>query len=466
MPEAQNKFQNDLTSGHVSKQLLKFSLPFLGAMLFQALYNVADMVIVGWYEGSIGISGVGIGGQVAVLITNLIIGFTTGGTILIAQYAGAKLFDEQKKTIGTLFSLYGIFAVVITAVLLPLVPSILDLLQTPVESYAIAKDYLNICISGTIFIFGYNAVSAILRGMGNSKAPLVFVGIAASANVVLDILFVGPIGMGAAGAALATVISQALSLVLSIVYLRRKGFIFDFKLKSFRIYGDKVRLLLKLGLPSGMQNLCVSLSFLILTSLVNSLGVYSSAAFNIGMKVNSFAILPGIAMSQSIASMCGQNIGAGLYDRAMNTMLVGLRMNLLITAAVGVVIALFPGAIMGIFNADAQTVVEGADFLRLLAADAAISSIVFSFNGLFLGGGHTLATLFNAVLTSIVLRAPMAYFFVNVLGLKLVGVGIAVTLAPIGGILFGLYFIKSGRWKVNKAENVLKLSEGVSAAEV
>ncbi|MGI6151332.1 MAG: MATE family efflux transporter [Christensenellales bacterium] len=455
MTEAQTKFHNDLTSGSVSEKLLKFSLPFLGAMLFQALYNVADMVIVGWFEGSIGISGVGIGSQVAIMITNLIIGLANGGTILVAQYTGAKLFEEQKKTIGTLFSLYGIFALLLTAVLLPLVPSILNLLQTPAESYAIARDYLYICISGTIFIFGYNAVSAVLRGMGNSKAPMVFVGIAASTNVVLDILFVGPLGMGAAGAALATVLSQALSLTLSVIFLAKKGFIFDFKPKSFKIHRDKVRLLVKLGLPTGIQNLCVSFSFLILTSLANSLSVYSSAAFNIGLKVNSFAILPGIAMSQSIASMCGQNIGAGLFDRAMHTMKVGLRINLLITAIVGAFVALFPDFIMGIFNADAQTVMEGADFLRCLAADALISSVVFSFNGLFLGGGHSIVTMFNAALTSIFLRAPLAYFFVNVLHLKLIGIGIAVTLAPVGGIIFGLLFIKSGQWKVNRAEKTL-----------
>jgi putative MATE family efflux protein len=455
MPETHNKFHNDLTSGSVTERLLKFCLPFLGAMLFQALYNVADMVIVGWFEGSIGISGVGIGGQVAILITNLIIGLANGGTVLIAQYSGAKLFDEQKKTIGTLFSLYGLFALVLTAVLLPLVPSILSLLKTPAESYAIARDYLYICISGTVFIFGYNAVSAVLRGMGNSKAPMVFVGIAASTNVVLDILFVGPVGMGAAGAALATVLSQLLSLVLSIIYLARKGFIFDFKPKSFKIHRDKVKLLVKLGLPTGLQNLCVSFSFLILTSLANSLSVFSSAAFNIGLKVNSFAILPGIAMSQSIASMCGQNIGARLYDRAMHTMKVGMRINLLITAVVGAFVALFPDVIMGIFNADAQTVAEGADFLRCLAADALISSVVFSFNGLFLGGGHSIATLFNAALTSIILRAPLAYFFVNVLGLKLLGIGLGVTIAPVGGIIFGLIFIKTGRWKINRAEKTL-----------
>jgi len=455
MPETQNKFHNDLTSGSVSERLLKFSLPFLGAMLFQALYNVADMVIVGWYEGSIGISGVGIGGQVAILITNLIIGLANGGTVLIAQYSGARQFDEQKKTIGTLFSLYGLFALALTAILLPLVPSILNVLKTPVESYAIARDYLYICIGGTVLIFGYNAVSSVLRGMGNSKAPMAFVGIAASANVVLDILFVGPVGMGAAGAALATVVSQALSLVLSVIYLARKSFIFDFKPKSFKIHADKVRLLVKLGLPTGLQNLCVSFSFLILTSLANSLSVYSSAAFNIGLKVNSFAILPGIAIGQSIASMCGQNIGAGLYDRAMHTMKVGLALNLLITAIVGAFIVLFPDVIMGLFNADVQTVVEGADFLRCLAADALVSSVVFSFNGLFLGGGHSVATLFNAALTSIILRAPLAYFFVNALHLKLIGIGIAVTLAPLGGILFGLFFIKSGRWKVNKAQQRL-----------
>ena len=446
------RFQKDLTEGSVSRQLLRFSLPFLAAVALQAFYNVADMLIVGWFEGSVGISAVGIGGQITLLIVNLITGLAVGGTVLIAQYAGAKQYQDEKETVGTLFTIYGLAAVLLTAVLLFLVDPMLRMMSTPAESFAQARDYLNICVAGTVFIFGYNAVSAVLRGMGDSKNPLLFVAIATITNIVLDVLLVGPLHMGAAGAAVATIAAQALSLVLSIVYLSRRDFLFDFKPKSFRIHGDKAKLLLKIGLPSSVQNTLVSLSFVTLMTLVNGFGLDASAAFNIGGKVNSFAILPGIAMSQAIASMAGQNIGAGRPERALDTMKAGLRINILIALVICGAILAWPGPIMSMFNAGEATILAGTDFLRCLSGDAVISSIVFCFNGLFLGGGHTLVTLAVAFTTSILLRVPLAFLLANGAGLGLAGVGLAMTLAPLGGIAFGLIFLRSGRWKTRRIE--------------
>ena len=445
-----NRFNYDLTTGDVRKQLVRFSLPFLGAMLLQAFYNVADTVIVGIFNGDAGISAVGTGGQITILLTNLVIGLATGGTILIAQYVGAKRYDEQKRTISTLFTLYGIIAVVLTAVLLPLVPAMIKAMATPAEAVRMAEDYLYICIGGLIFIFGYNAVSAVLRGMGNSKTPLLFVAISASTNVVLDLLLVGPwlgLNMGAAGAAWATIAAQALSFVMSVIYLKRRDFVFDFKLKSFRFDKAKAALLMKVGTPTSLQNLFVSLSFLILVTLANGFGLNQSSAYIVGMKVNSFAILPAIAMSQSISSMCGQAIGAGDPDRAFKTMKTGLVMTVGMTLVVGAVLALFPEVIMSAFGADVGAQTIGANFIRMIALDALFSSVIFSLNGLFLGGGHTIVTMVGSALSSIIFRAPLAYLFAVGLGMELTGIGLGVVLAPIGGGIFTVGYLLTGRWR-------------------
>ena len=229
------KFRKDLTQGSVTKQLLKFSVPFLLSNLLQALYSVADMVIVGQFCGKSGITGVSIGGQINILVTGAALGLAIGGTVLIAQYGGAKKYDDQKSTIGTMTTLYIILSAVLTVVMALLTKPILRLLKTPDNAFEEAVRYLTICMLGTVFMFLYNAISAILRGMGDSKRPLYFVAIAAAVNVVGDIVLVGPLKMGAAGAAVATISSQGISVILSLIYLFSSGFFSGYKIKDFRI---------------------------------------------------------------------------------------------------------------------------------------------------------------------------------------------------------------------------------------
>ena len=440
-------FKQDLTEGSVSKKLMRFAMPFLAANILQAFYNMADMLIVGIFMGKAGISGVSIGGQICLLIVNLIVGLASGGTVLIAQYAGAKRDDQIKGTIGTMFTIYVVAAAVLTGLVVAFLDPILNLMQTPAESFAEAHEYLLVCALGTIFIFGYNAVSAMLRGMGDSKSPLLFVGVATVTNIVLDILLVGPAGMGAAGAALATIFAQALSLVLSLVYLRRRSFVFDFKLKSFCFEKEKAKKLLKIGLPASIQGTLVSLSFIILTSLANSFGIDSSSAYGIGGKVNSFAILPALAISSAIAAMAGQNIGAGLFDRAHKTMMKGMQIALGISAAICMLFNLFPNEIARIFSSEQEVIDATASYLRYISVDCVISSIVFSFNGLIMASGYTMMSLLNALITSIALRVPLAFLFASGMGMKLDGIGLASSLAPIGAVLTGWIFLRSGKWK-------------------
>lgn len=444
-----DKFRQDLTQGSVGKQLIKFSIPFLLSNLLQAFYSVADMIIVGRLCGTHGITGVNIGSQINILVTGAAFGLAVGGTVLIAQYGGAKKFDDQKKTIGTLFTAYMILAVICTAVMLLLGDTLLKLLNTPEVAYTEAFNYYMICMSGLVFMFAYNVISAILRGMGDSKRPLYFVLIATIVNIIFDIILVGPFKMGAAGAAYATVGAQALSVVLSIIYLAKNHFFVGYKKSDFKIDGTKMKMLIKLGLPSSVQQVVVSFSFLTLTALINSLpnADIASACQGIGGKVNSFAILPALAMSSAVSSMAGQNIGAGDTKRAKKTMLTGMGIAFAISMVVFVIVQLFPQQIISLFDTNKEVLEVGAEYMRYIALDYIFVPFVFCMNGLAIGAGYTNFALFNACFSSILVRVPFAYLVVNLTDLGFNGIGLATGLASAASIIVGAIFVASGKWK-------------------
>lgn len=444
-----DKFRQDLTQGSVGKQLIKFSIPFLLSNLLQAFYSVADMIIVGRLCGTHGITGVNIGSQINILVTGAAFGLAVGGTVLIAQYGGAKKFDEQKKTIGTLFTAYMILAVICTIIMLLLGDTLLKVLNTPEVAYEEAFNYYMICMSGLVFMFAYNVISAILRGMGDSKRPLYFVLIATIVNIIFDIILVGPFKMGAAGAAYATVGAQALSVVLSIIYLAKNHFFVGYKKSDFKIDGTKMKMLIKLGLPSSVQQVVVSFSFLTLTALINSLpnADIASACQGIGGKVNSFAILPALAMSSAVSSMAGQNIGAGDTKRAKKTMLTGIGISFAISMVVFAVVQLFPQQIVSLFDTNEEVIKVGADYMRFIALDYIFVPFVFCMNGLAIGAGYTNFALFNACFSSIFVRVPLAYLIVNFTDLGFNGIGLAMGIASSASVIVGAIYVASGKWK-------------------
>jgi len=444
------KIENDLSTGNVFSKLVLFALPFLASNLIQSSYNVADMLIVGNFCGTESMSGVNIGGQVTLILTNTIVGLCMGGTVLIGQYMGAGNRDALKRVITTLITLLTILSLITTVIMLLLKDPILRLIKTPEESYAESERYLVVTLTGIIFIFGYNALSAILRGMGNSKAPLYFVTIASVVSILLDLLFVGVFKWAAFGAALATVIAQALSVFLCIRYMAKSDFHFDFKPGSFRIYGEQLKLIFRIGLPTCIQNSVVAVSFMFITAIVNIVGgVTASAGVGAVGKFNSFAFMPIMAMSASISAMSAQNFGAGRVERAVSACKIGTIFSVFVSYAFFVLVMIIPESILRLFGSDPLMIRDGADYLRTFALDFLLIPFIFCINGFLIGGGHTLFTLVTGMLSSILLRIPVCYFLGITLGWGLKGVGLGAPAASAGVLLIIIVYLFTGKWKKN-----------------
>ncbi len=442
------RFENNLAEGNVVKQLILFSLPVLISNIIQSLYSTVDMLIVGQYANEVAMSGVNIGGQVSFIITNMVFGLSVGATVLVGQYKGADDRKGMHEVIATLLISLMVAAVALTVIMIAVVDPILQVIQTPAESFSEAKSYFIISMLGTVFIFGYNALSALMRGLGDSKNPLIFVAIACGVNIVLDLLFVAQFKMGAAGAALATIISQAISMILCIVYLAKNNFIFDFSLESFKSFSKKqLKLILKIGIPTSIQNVASGLSFLFLTTLVNTMGVMASAAVGAVGKLNGFAILPGVAMSTSISAMSAQNIGAKKYKRASKTMYTGAAIALGISIVIFVLVGIFPESCMRMFGDDPEFIKCGVDYIKSFKYDYLIAPVFFCINGLFIGSGHTTFSLINGILSSILFRIPASFLFGMVMSMGLTGVGLGAPVASIAALVLCIIFYTTGKWK-------------------
>jgi putative MATE family efflux protein len=444
------RIENNLSRGNVFTKLVLFALPFLASNIVQSFYNVADMLIVGNFSGTESMSGVNIGGQVTFILTNTVIGLCMGGTVLIGQYVGSENREGLKRVTATLITLLLVIALGITALMLFTKGPVLQLIRTPGESFGESDRYLTVTVTGVVFIFGYNALAAILRGMGNSKQPFYFVLAACITNVVLDLVFVAVFRWDAFGAALATVISQAMSMFLCIAYMVRNDFQFDFKLRSFRIYGDQLSRIFKIGMPTCLQNSVTSLSFLFLTAIVNIAGgVSASAAVGAVGKFNSFAFMPTMAISASIAAMSAQNIGAGRLDRAVQSCRIGMIFSVCVTFAFFILVRAFPVSILRFFGDDPRMIQDGVTYLRSFSYDFLLIPFIFCINGFLIGGGHTLFTLINSLLSSVLLRVPVCYILGISLDWGLKGVGLGAPAASAGVLLVIIVYLCTGKWKKN-----------------
>ena len=397
---------NDLTQGSVTKQLLRFAAPFMLAQLLQAVYSVVDMIFIGNYVGSAGLSGVTIGTDLLMFFTFVGMGFANAGQVMISQFVGKGERDSISKMVGTMFTFILGISLVMTVICLALTNTMLHLLNTPEEAFPQAHAYLTVCFIGLFFIFGYNTVSAILRGMGDSKRPLLFIGIAAVMNLILDAVFVVGLQLSAMGAALATVIGQGFSFVVSLVYLfrRREAFGFDFKPSSFRLDPTKLKPLVKLGIPMILQSAAIAISFLFVSSFINAYGVTESAVTGVGMKFGNAMFVVQGSVATASAAMIGQNLGAGKVDRVKKIVRISHAICLSYSIVISILFMCFPRQVFGIFTNDEAVLAWARAYMDGVVARIGLSLLLGKALGMGVLGfwyGNALAGIMTALLAGI-----------------------------------------------------------------
>ena len=399
--------ENLLTEGSVLKVLLKFSIPFLIANIIQALYGAVDLMVIGRYCPPESVAAVSTGTQVTQIITSLISGLTLGSTILVGKYTGMKDEEQTRRTIGTSLTVFAIFAVILTGLVVWLAGPVLAVLKTPEASFLLAKEYVTVCGWGVFFICGYNAVSAILRGYGDSKRPMLFVGLSCILNVAGDIVLVKYAGMGVRGVALATILSQGISMAAAIAYLNRSRFIFRFTLSNLRVDRKKLKEMAGVGIPISLQECMVRLSFLYLTSVVNLLGVSAAAAVGIAGKYDVFAMLPATSMANALAAFTAQNYGAGKPKRVKYAVSAGLLIALLLASGFFFWAQLSPRTMIGMFSKDGAIIAEGIPYFRTCSYDYLAVTFVFCLNGFLNGRSKTIFTMLSCSFGALFLRMPL-----------------------------------------------------------
>lgn len=439
--------EQNLLSGSVPKKLIRFAFPLFLANLLQALYNVVDMLVVGKLVGETGLAAISNASMLCFIINSLCIGLTMGGSVLVAQYKGADDQKGQRDTIGILFLLSLVASVVVTILGLAVYEPLFRMLDVPADAYRDACGYMKIICWGTVFVFGYNAVCSILKGLGDSKTPLFFVGIATILNVMLDILLVGPLSMGTAGAAWATIIAQGVSFVGSLLYLRRYQPSFSFKKIEF--HREKLLAILKVGLPTAIQMVVVNTAYLLVTGMLNQFGTSVAAASGVGLKINTFAGMHCWAIGQAITAMVGQCMGAGQIERARKVVRSGLLLSLAVTAAVVAAVQLLAEPLICLFDSTSPEVIRvGVLYLRLCCSvNSLIYAAMYTLDSFAIGVGAAHVAMVNALLDAVVVRLPVGWLLAFSLSLGFSGIYLGQTLSPVLPALVGLVYFKSRVWE-------------------
>ena len=422
----------DFTTGNVPKQLVSFATPLFLSSLLQIVYNMVDMIIVGQKLGKVGLSAVSIGGDVTTFLTFIAMGFSGAGQVIISQYLGSGQKDKISRFIGTMFNFLMGCAVSISIVCMVLRAPILNVMNTPPEAYSEALNYSTVCIAGLVFIYGYNIVSAVLRGMGDSIRPFIFIGIAAVGNVILDILFVLVMGLGSGGAALATVLSQAFSFISCTIYIFRNKERYDLTLSREELTGiEKPMLgsLVKLGLPMAIKFASVMTSKLFVNAFINSYGVAVSAFSGIAHKLSSMTNMMSNAFNTAGSTMVGQNIGAGRFERVGKVMKSIFSITVSIDIVLSALMILFPEQIYGLFTTDPEVISIGIKYVPIAILTFFSSAARSGMNALINGSGNYKVNFATAILDGIVNRIGLALLFGLVLEMHAYGFWLGDALA-------------------------------------
>ena len=431
--------KSDFTQGRILKKLALFMLPILGALVLQATYGAVDLLVVGRFGSTSGLSAVSTGSQVLNLVTFVVTQLAMGVTVLIARYLGEKQPKYIGPVIGGAAIVFTIISVVLFAVMVGLARPISVLMQAPTEAVDLTTSYVRICGGGILFIVAYNMLAAIFRGLGDSKSPLLFVLVACIFNIVGDLVLVAGFHLDAAGASIATVFAQAVSVVCAIVILLKKDLPFKIQ-KSDLCLNSQCGKFLSIGLPLALQEFLTQLSFLALCAFVNRLGLSASSGYGVACKIVNFAMLVPSSLMQSMASFVSQNIGAGNRQRAKKSMFTGIGIGLVIGSFVFALVMLKGDLLSSAFTTDAEVIANAYAYLKGFAPETLVTAVLFSMVGYFNGNNKTVWVMIQGLVQTLLVRLPMAYFMSIQPNASLTNIGLAAPTSTAVGIVLNVCF--------------------------
>lgn len=435
----------DLTKGKESTLILQFAIPLLLGNLFHQLNHIADSIIVGQLLGKTALAAVGVTIPIIFTLISLIVGLSIGFNVIIAQYVGAKDFLKVQHTVDTMFVILMVSSILFSIIGLTFLDSILKLINTPIEIHTLAYEYLSIYLIGLIFFFGYNGTSAIYRGMGDSKTPLYFIIISSVLNVLLDILFIAAFKWGVAGAAWATIVSQGIAFVISIIYINRyHNFL---KIRIFKIYFDHFifKKSLQIGLPTAFQQSFIALGMVALFSVVNLFGTNVVAAYSVATRIEAFISLPAINFAAALSTFVGQNIGAQRFDRVFSGFVSTQKTMFFITIVLSTVVFFFSSNLSNIFTNDTEVIEISKEYLQIVSYFFVCFSVMFVNNGILRGAGDTLIPMFITLFSLWVVRIPLAFVLSKQFGY--VGIWWSIPIAWFLGMILSYIYYKTNNWK-------------------
>ncbi len=440
--------KNDFTEGKILPQLLKFAFPVLLALFLQAMYGAVDLLIVGQFSTPEEVSAVSTGSQILHSVTTVITGLAMGLTVLIGQRIGEKRPEKAGEVIGNSICLFAVLALAVTVIMVIGAEVAASIMHAPEEAFAQTAAYIRICTAGTVFIVSYNLLGSIFRGIGDAKMPLITVSIACVVNIAADLLFVAVFQMGAAGAAIATVLAQAVSVVLSLLIIRRYPLPFIMKREYIRFGKSNIKKVLILGTPIALQDLLVGISFLVIIAIVNSMGVIASAGVGVAEKLCAFVMLVPSSFMQSMSAFVAQNIGAGKRERANKALFIGIGISLMAGFLLFYVSFFHGDVLSSIFAKDAEVIAASADYLKAYAIDCMLTAFMFCFVGYFNGCGKTFFVMVQGIIGAFCVRIPAAWLISSLPGVTLFQIGLATPCSTAIQIVFCISYYLIQKRKV------------------
>ncbi len=435
----------DLTTGHEGKKIFVFALPMLLGNVFQQLYNIVDTIIIGQYIGKDALAAAGASFPIIFVLISLVIGITIGTNIIIAQFYGAKQIDNVKKAIDTSFIFLFFASIILTIVGLTTGEYIFRLISLPEELIPMALQYFNVYAAGLVFMFMFNATSAVLRGLGDSKTPLYFLIISSILNIIFDLIFVLVFNWGISGVAFATVLAQAIAFAMAIAYLNRTHRVIRFRLNGLCFDRSIFAKSIKIGIPSGLQHTFVAFGMMALISIVNAFGTATIAAYSIAVRIDSFAVMPAMNLSHALSTFVGQNMGAGKPERVRKGFMFTLMMTSAISIMVTLAAYLFGYQIMGVFTSDPEVINIGRTYLIIVSSFYIVFSAMFVTNGILRGAGDTITSMFITLLSLWLLRVPLSYLLSQNYGA--IGIWWGIPISWVFGFIVAFIYYRTGRWK-------------------